>query len=78
MMKITMKHLETLTQELDMESKTASKSAEQLGLRGQAPAGPRKRFRIQKLEERIAPKKGGGSGQLSSGLTYSASVGGPY
>jgi hypothetical protein len=60
-----------------MRSKTESKSAEQRGSRKQAPAAPQKRFRIQKLEERIAPKKGGG-GQLSSGLTYSASVGGPY
>ena len=43
-----------------------------------APA-PRKRFRIQKLEERIAPKKGGGGGggQTSSGgMSYSYV--GPY
>jgi len=39
-------------------------------------AAPRKRFRIQKLEERIAPKKGGkgthncgGGGSTSSGLS---------
>jgi hypothetical protein len=33
------------------------------------PAGspaPRKRFRIEKLEERIAPKKGGNGGGLGS------------
>ena len=34
---------------------------------------PKKRFRIEKLEERIAPKKGGG-GQLSSGAV---TLGGP-
>jgi hypothetical protein len=28
---------------------------------------PKKRFRIEKLEERIAPKKPGGGGQTSSG-----------
>jgi hypothetical protein len=40
-------------------------------------ASPRKRFRIEKLEERIAPKKGGtnhcsGSGGSGSGGTGSA------
>ena len=44
---------------------------------GQSPT-PKKRFNIQKLEERIAPKRKGGGGQLSSGLGYSASVTGPY
>jgi len=45
-----------------------------------APA-PRKRFRIEKLEERIAPKKGGkgthncgGSVQTSSGTYSSGSI----
>ena len=50
----------------------------EIGLAGrEVPANPaaKKRFRIEKLEERITPKKGGG-GYLSSGLTYSASVGG--
>jgi hypothetical protein len=45
-----------------------------------APA-PRKRFHIQKLEERIAPKKGGGGVQLgktSSGMSFPYSYGGPY
>ena len=32
-----------------------------------ASSPPKKRFRIEKLEERIAPKKSGGGGQTSSG-----------
>ena len=35
---------------------------------------PRKRFRIEKVEERIAPKKGSGSSNSGSG--YTLSVGG--
>ena len=46
-----------------------------------APA-PRKRFHIQKLEERIAPKKGGGGGaqfgKTSSGMSFPYSYMGPY
>jgi len=43
----------------------------------QSPTLTKKRFRIQKLEERIAPKKGGGVGQTSSGgISYSYI--GPY
>jgi hypothetical protein len=46
------------------------------------PAAPRKRFRIEKLEERIAPKKGGkgtnncggGSVHTSSGSGSSGSI----
>ena len=33
------------------------------------PAAPRKRFRIEKLEERIAPAKGG-KGTQNCGSTY--------
>ena len=32
-----------------------------------ASASPKKRFRIEKLEERVTPKSHGGGGQLSSG-----------
>ena len=46
------------------------------------PPSPRKRFRIRKLEERIAPKRGGskGSGASGSGGTSveSGSIVGPY
>jgi hypothetical protein len=34
---------------------------------------PRKRFRIEKVEERVAPKKGGGSS--NSGSYYNPSLG---
>ncbi len=36
---------------------------------------PRKRFRIQKLEERIAPKKGGGT-KNCGGSSHTLSTGG--
>jgi hypothetical protein len=39
-------------------------------------ASPRKRFRIEKLEERIAPKKGGKGTNFCSGSSGSGSGGG--
>ena len=36
----------------------------------QSASTPKKRFRIEKLEERIAPKRKGGGGQTSSGLSW--------
>ena len=60
-----------------MKSKNNGKSIQPgQSAAGNAPA-PRKRFHIQKLEERIAPKKGGRVGQTSSGgISYSYV--GPY
>ena len=54
-----------------MESKKTQKSAARRPSSEQGPtAAPKKRFSIQKLEERIAPKKGGGGAQTSSGLSW--------
>ena len=52
-----------------MESKKRPKTSDQRLSTDQvhAPSAPKKRFRIEKLEERIAPKRKGGGGQLSSG-----------
>jgi|SoiMethySBSTD1v2_1073268.scaffolds.fasta_scaffold809463_2 hypothetical protein len=42
--------------------------------KNRTPAEPRKRFRIQRLEERIAPKKGGNTNHCSgSSNTISSS-----
>ena len=64
-----------------MKTKNAEKSVEPRQPATNAPA-PRKRFNIQKLEERIAPKHGGGGGvqfgRTSSGMSFPYSVGGPY
>jgi hypothetical protein len=35
----------------------------------EAPSAPRKRFRIEKIEERVAPKKGGDSGTAQSSMS---------
>jgi len=43
----------------------------------QAPA-PRKRFRIEKIEERIAPKKGGGQGSIDGSSYPTSSSSGSY
>ena len=49
-----------------MESRTAQKSSKPVEASGRAP---KKRFRIEKLEERIAPKKrGGGSGSTGTSV----------
>ena len=40
----------------------------------QEPPAPRKRFRIEKVEERVAPKKGGGS--IGSGGSETSLTGG--
>ena len=67
-----------------MKSKNDGKSVEPQAAAAHAPA-PIKRFRIQKLEERIAPKKGGGGGGggggvggTSSGMSFPYSYVGPY
>ena len=57
-----------------MDSRKAEKSARPVEA---SRSAPRKRFRIEKLEERIAPKKGGnGSHQssASSGLSGGVSI----
>ena len=62
-----------------MESRK-DRNSSRTGAQSPAPT-PKKRFRIEKLEERIAPKKKGGGGQTSSsGASFfgSASVVGPY
>jgi len=57
-----------------MDSRTDQKSSQPVDASGRAP---RKRFRIEKLEERIAPKKGGqtkgggGGGGADSGASGS-------
>ena len=51
-----------------MESKKSRKSASR---RASTAAAPKKRFRIEKLEERIAPKSKGGGAVTSSGMGYS-------
>ena len=52
-----------------MKSKNAEKSVETQAPAANATAA-RKRFRIEKLEERIAPKQKGTGGQTSSGLSW--------
>ena len=49
-----------------MEPKTERKPTEQLRTT-EPPEAPKKRFRIEKLEERIAPKKGDNSSATFSG-----------
>lgn len=39
-----------------------------------AASAPRKRFRLEKLEERIAPKKKGGGGSSASGTSRGVSM----
>ena len=51
-----------------MESRK-DRNSSRAAARSPAPT-PKKRFRIEKLEERIAPKKKGGGGQTSSGLSW--------
>jgi hypothetical protein len=50
-----------------MDSRTSQKSSKPVQTSGRSP---KKRFRIQKLEERIAPKTKGGGAQTSSGLSW--------
>ncbi len=57
-----------------MESKSERTAAEESRPAKQRPA-PRKRFRIEKLEERIAPKKKGGSSQGGGSAETSLSGG---
>ena len=64
-----------------MKSRNDGKSVEsRQAANANAPAAG-KRFRIEKLEERIAPKKAGGGdvqlGRTSSGMSF-ASTGGLY
>ena len=55
-----------------MDSKEAPKSSKPVEVSAKAP---KKRFRIEKLEERIAPKKGGhGSHQSSASSGFSGGV----
>ena len=49
-----------------MDSRTAQKSSKPVDASRRTP---KKRFRIEKLEERIAPKKGGGKSSASSGYS---------
>ena len=57
-----------------MESRK-DRNPSRMGTRSPAPT-PKKRFRIEKLEERIAPKKGGnGSGKSSASSGYTTPTG---